>query len=1032
MCYSVTGSQRVNHTNGQEINFLNHHPSFSTSKLFFDKRDHRLLSIVNDMISGDTEKLNDQRRFFHYFHPRGVKEMAESKGLRIAYAVIHLLASLERGQIENRLNALRALRDEVLLSADQGLKKNTARVLLEIMKELVRAHGNYAHQLKLARDFSIVASGKPRIVRDYLERYHLLEMPEEWNQLAFDDHVHDANTKGRKSATHLIMDAWIKGIRRLRVIYYNYIRPETAAELMEAAATMGIMVRMGIEFSASFYGGFAQIIWVPRGFADSRDFLRFLKEEPVRAFMDNGRAVSDYQQDYVMAIFDAFNEHHRLTINRELEIDLPMLNSESFYKFVGMGQASMLHLAKFIHDRLLPLFKEKVSRLQERYAQADTGEQDHIEALVVKMNLMTADTVHERFLKPEQNPLIPDIAKSCTISPVPLLMQLSPCKMIDRLSALHSGYRITLNLTHQKVEDVLEMLYDCGGRITRLEIFNLKDYSDCQVDHIPEIHRLQQSLNDGNVIQIKQMIIQIIERIKIQGDPVACSRVPKFKKILADIETLKNMYLVKPLKPRVGSDSTGHIDRLFGMGLVVMDSLPDHVQKKIKNEAGSSRLIIPFQIDTSLRLIYSFTHEIKGRFEKFLSALRKIPGFRYAGIRCTREWVAQENSTRMVAHGNVVTLGGHQGDNTNHLTLVPPDGEPEKVRYSWRYVHPVLQNIIKVGVGFVPAFLTFLLTHDWWVLTYFGAVIWFSITGLRNIVQSVIGGGGIRRSSLLKWNDFVSWDRLSDSLFYTGFSVPLLDYLVKTLLLQRGLGITTATSPVLLYAIMALFNGVYLTSHNLFRGLPKEAAYGNFFRSVLSIPVAFTFNALVGGLLGFFGAGNVAGILQSWAAVISKAASDCVAGFIEGSVDRANNVKSRLKDYQQKMDQFLDCYARLEILFPETDVYDFLDHPKEWLESADPEARDQIMVLIINALDLLYFWMYQPRARTAFSNLLCRMELDERRILIKAQSVLTMEREISQMFIDGIAGRNFSRPLAFFLNRSGKYLKAIDKLDRCV
>jgi hypothetical protein len=166
--------------------------------------------------------------------------------------------------------------------------------------------------------------------------------------------------------------------------------------------------------------------------------------------------------------------------------------------------------------------------------------------------------------------------------------------------------------------------------------------------------------------------------------------------------------------------------------------------------------------------------------------------------------------------------------------------------------------------------------------------------------------------------------------------------------------------------------------------------------------------------------------------VISKAASDCVAGFIEGSVDRANNVKNRLKDYRQKMDQFLDCYARLEILFPETDVYDLLDHPDQWLESANPEARDQIMILIINALDLLYFWMYQPRARTAFSNLLCRMELDERRILIKAQSVLKMEREISQMFIDGIAGRNFSKPLAFFLNRSEEYLQAIDKLDRCV
>jgi hypothetical protein len=67
----------------------------------------------------------------------------------------------------------------------------------------------------------------------------LLEMPEAWNQISFDDHVHDANTKGRKSSTHLIMDAWIKGIRRLRVVHYNYIEPRFAAELAGSGPNHG-------------------------------------------------------------------------------------------------------------------------------------------------------------------------------------------------------------------------------------------------------------------------------------------------------------------------------------------------------------------------------------------------------------------------------------------------------------------------------------------------------------------------------------------------------------------------------------------------------------------------------------------------------------------------------------------------------------------------------------------------------------------------------------------------------------------------
>ncbi|MFP4226814.1 MAG: hypothetical protein ACLFRF_08795, partial [Desulfobacterales bacterium] len=150
---------------------------------------------------------------------------------------------------------------------------------------------------------------------------------------------------------------------------------------------------------------------------------------------------------------------------------------------------------------------------------------------------------------------------------------------------------------------------------------------------------------------------------------------------------------------------------------------------------------------------------------------------------------------------------------------------------------------------------------------------------------------------------------------------------------------------------------------------------------------------------------------------------------IEGTVDRSKNIQHRISDYRQKLNQFLDVYARLEMIFPEDDVYNLLDRPMEWYQSADENARDLIKILIINALDLLYFWMYQPRARTAFRDMLRDLAPDERCVLIKAQSILRMEREISQMFIDGIVGRHFSKPLAFYLSSSGEYLRAIDKLN---
>ncbi len=136
-----------------------------------------------------------------------------------------------------------------------------------------------------------------------------------------------------------------------------------------------------------------------------------------------------------------------------------------------------------------------------------------------------------------------------------------------------------------------------------------------------------------------------------------------------------------------------------------------------------------------------------------------------------------------------------------------------------------------------------------------------------------------------------------------------------------------------------------------------------------------------------------------------------------------------MNDYQHKLRQFLDVYARVEMLFPESEVLDLLKRPQDWYHSEDEETRELIQILIINSLDLLYFWMYQPRGRTAFRNFLRCMSEDEREVLIKAQSILKMEREISQMFIDGIIGRNFSRPLAFYLDRSGEYLAAVEKIQ---
>ncbi len=1016
--------------------------------LFFDKRDRDLLKIVNGVLSRSTPETIGKKGLFPWFHPHGIKELAETRGLRIAYAVIHLLESLEAGDLEDRLNALRSLRDEVLHAAAGTLPRNAARVLLSIMKDLVRAHGSEIEQLKLAHEFRRVASGKPSIVRKMLRRYHLLEMPEAWNQLSFDDHVHDINTKGRKSASHLIMDAWIKGIRRLRVIYYNFIDPPSAAELIEAAQIMEVEIRIGIEFSARFRDKYIQLIWVPRGFSDAQSFLCFLAEEPVKRLMDQGREVTRYRQRYVLKILDAFNRVHRPAINAAMGLNMPPLDTGDFLLFVRPGQPSILHLAKYIHHMLLPLMKRKLDDLRAISDETDEDQQADMVSIVERMNGLDSETIARQFLRQSANTDIP--GPNCIINDpdTPELLYQTPRQLLEWVRGLRTGYRVTLNLTDLLPEDVVEILYDCEGLISRLEIFNLKDYTTGKTCHIEEISELQLAINEGNAINLKRVIRRFIGRLATAKPfPGKTERIEKLGIILHDISAFTAMYTSMPLKPRIGSDSTGHSSRMYGMGLAILDTLPPGARRlcnrrrhvapeEIPCSTGypldppnrANRNVIPFRIPVYKRITYIPYESPKGSHGLHQRLLQHLPVLKILGKSRQVDWLVQAYLTRMDSSGNIVTLGGIASRSDNDLRLKCSPATAPKPRISPFYLNSKVSNGLKILMGFIPAFLSFYLTNSWWVLAYLGAFIWFGITGVRNIVQSVLGGGGIGRSPLLHWNDYVSWVRISDSLLFTGFSVPLLDYLVKTLLLDRLLGITTATNPIALYTVMAVANGIYLSSHNLFRGLPKGAVYGNFFRSILSIPIAIVFNMLIGTLLGMLGVVGIDGHLQKWAAVISKGASDTMAGVIEGTADRFTNIQTRFQDYADTLSQLFDTYGRLEALLPELNVWETLDIIGKDRMDAKADAKDLEKLIVIGALDLLYFWMYQPRARTALKYLTKTLSDEEKRILAGCQAILRREREISQMFIDGVVGINFSKGLSFYLQCAPGYRKAMDRL----
>ncbi|MDI6796985.1 MAG: hypothetical protein QMD09_08570, partial [Desulfatibacillaceae bacterium] len=544
---------------------------------------------------------------------------------------------------------------------------------------------------------------------------------------------------------------------------------------------------------------------------------------------------------------------------------------------------------------------------------------------------------------------------------------------------------------------------------------------------IARISSLQQAINDGNIITLKRQVLGIIEKIRLSEPVDKQDRLKKLEEILHDLPSIKAWYAITPLKSRMGSDSTGRQSEVYGMGLAVLETLPRRVQRQVRRENGAGRMILPMHITPLRQHTYHpgksslFCSSRTGALVSFLGLERFVCHERIAG------WQIDDKSIGMAEEGNIVTLGGVAAEQGNGLTLEPEKARPSEAGISFRYLNTPLKYVIKILMGFIPAFLTFAHTQDWWLLAYFGAVIWFLATGIRNVIQSVLGGGGLRRSPLMKWNNFVSWERLTDSLMWTGFSVPLLELVVKTWLCRDLLGITTTTSPVALYSILALVNGVYISGHNALRGLPRGAVVGNLFRTALSIPIAFAFNALAGAALSWQGVANVNEILQKWAAIISKAASDCMAALIEGTADRHQNLVCRKNDYSEKFEQLMGLYSQLEVLYPDAPTDKLLVAP-EHFERGRTEAQDIEKLLFVNALDMLYFWMYQPRARIAYGLFVESLSGDERRLLEAAQQVLAKKKEISRLFIDGMVGENFSRALSFYLEQSPQYLKDINAL----
>jgi len=292
-----------------------------------------------------------------------------------------------------------------------------------------------------------------------------------------------------------------------------------------------------------------------------------------------------------------------------------------------------------------------------------------------------------------------------------------------------------------------------------------------------------------------------------------------------------------PYVPVCGSDSTGRTPTIPGMGFIRESAL-----KGTRRNAYIKRHI-------ALPALVSAMVEAKG-------------------IPVTEADIASAP--------RILSLGKTSAGWTN---LIGDEHETEvafiQPSRAWRYLNPVLVNMIYATAGFLVA--------QHFVGTFY-AFLWLFITGFRNSIADLVAGRGTRMSA---WNlKGINFGNVARSLFWTGFSVPIMAFVKTEFDALWPLAAEGLLFDSVKFFFIAFANGLYLATHNTLRGFDRKVVRANFWRSVIAWPLATAF-APLGSAIG------IPSIVQS------KIWSDFVAAFIEGGSKYVKILGLRRRDLEE-------------------------------------------------------------------------------------------------------------------------------------
>lgn len=815
----------------------------------FNREVRHLVEILNTEIAAPETVV-----FRPFSHPAGFVRLITKRRLTIAEAYIRLLSHSQNANYMERIEALQVMMHHVWHSKNLSMPINTARVQIALMKKAVRTRGNQRAQLELMSDFSRASYGKASVIRRLLRELDLIEVPETGEELSsmhlgWDDHVHDSMTEGRKSPSQLVLDAFIKGISRITVAYYDATSPETYEEIYLAGRILGIEVRIGIEFSVGAKYERMHYMYIPPQGNEYEELSQFFEthKESLASFWDGLKINSQRRHETVNVLLDGFNAEGLRQFNEafpeQKHLQMAPLSWSDIDRLTIKGQATRIHLGQLIYQAMRPVALKRVLYLKNQYRDL---RQHATRDVTVSWEEERCRRRYEEARRAYE--------------------ELTPSLCAERYVATQKQVDYDSVFTNE--EAILPLLTACGGNIVFIHPLSqgLKRGINTLLAHYSHITDIEVfNLVDAltrDTVEIRRFS-SFLKALETESSEQIVSMLAEWQLDISEVTQIEGLSLRMKTQPfgfRCASDAVGWSSNIPGMGFVASAAL---TPKSLKQFNRMKHSILPQSVS-------SLVHASMANLENKENASSSEFGDIYL-----------MSSTQM--------LNKNSRNAENKITAAR----------LWRYLNLNFRCLILAVIGFIPGYYCLGLEY---------AILWFIITGFRNVIVDLIAASGLVPKA---WQfKSVDLENMCESLFFSGISVPILagakmgfDALWLNFGFAEGFWFTFFK-----FWAIAFANGLYLVAHNTLRGFDKAAIRGNFFRSVLSWPLATLGSYLLTPL-------GVPDVVQS------KIWSEVVAGFIEGTVKNIKQKRLAQKAVLEVYKQLTSANAlyvktaRLDILF---------------------------------------------------------------------------------------------------------------------